>query len=148
MYLMFSVCTNVGLKFHFHGDEGVTFFVIYLACYGASVTTAAAALWLCQRCEAGVSPNQDCCLCLLCGGALKATDDGRWAHLVCALHIPDITFGDEQQREPIFIEKITRTGHKLVSSHIYTVKLSTDFSPSFPFPCTCRSILYSSKIII
>ena len=106
--------------------------VACVACYGASVTTTAAE-WHCQRCESGVRPGQDCCLCLLRGGALKSTDGGRWAHIVCALHIPDVTFGDEQRRQPIITEQVTRTGRKLVSPHEHSVveyRLSLLVSPS------------------
>ena len=46
-----------------------------LACYGGLPYTCTSQ-WLCQRCQAGVSHNQDCCLCLLRGGALKRTDGG------------------------------------------------------------------------
>lgn len=87
--------------------------VVNLACYGvphyASVTH-----WLCQRCQAGVSHNQDCCLCLLRGGALKPTDGGRWAHLVCAVVIPDVSLGDVHNKEPVITEDITRARRKLV----------------------------------
>lgn len=72
--------------------------------------------WLCQRCQAGVSHNQDCCLCLLRGGALKPTDGGRWAHLVCAVTIPDVDLGDLQNKEPVVTENITRARRKLVMS--------------------------------
>ena len=64
---------------------------------------------------AGASHTQDCCLCLLRGGALKPTDGGRWAHLVCAINIPDVHLGDVCYKEPIITEQITRARRKLVS---------------------------------
>lgn len=85
----------------------------YAACYG--VTRYSSLMeWLCQRCQAGVSHNQDCSLCLLRGGALKPTDGGRWAHLVCAVTIPDVYLGDVQTKEPVITENITRARRKLV----------------------------------
>lgn len=46
-------------------------------------------LWLCQLCQEDapkVPPR--CCLCPVTGGAMKPTNDGRWAHLTCAIWIP------------------------------------------------------------
>ena len=71
--------------------------------------------WLCARCKAGAS-DAECSLCLLRGGALKETDGGQWAHLVCAVSIPDVTLADSDKKEPIVTEKITRARRKLVSS--------------------------------
>lgn len=86
---------------------------LYTACYGVPRYSSVME-WLCQRCQAGVSHNQDCSLCLLRGGALKPTDGGRWAHLVCAVTIPDVYLGDVQNKEPVITENITRARRKLV----------------------------------
>lgn len=83
------------------------------ACYGIGGCSSVSQ-WVCQRCQAGVSHHQDCCLCLLRGGALKPTDGGRWAHLVCAVAIPDVCLGDIQSKEPVVTENITRARRKLV----------------------------------
>ena len=40
-------------------------------------------------------------------GAFKRTDTGKWAHVVCALYIPEITFGNNRTMEPI-ITSLTR----------------------------------------
>lgn len=88
--------------------------IIYSACYGIH-RSSSVSHWVCQRCQAGASHHQDCCLCLLRGGALKPTDGGRWAHLVCAVTIPDVCLGDIQSKEPVVTENITRARRKLVS---------------------------------
>jgi len=52
--------------------------------------------------QGGQGGAVECCLCPVKGGALKATTvEGLWAHLVCALWLPEpITLG-ERQLEPI-----------------------------------------------
>lgn len=35
------------------------------------------------------------------GGALKRTSDSRWAHVLCALLIPGVTFKDPINKDPI-----------------------------------------------
>ena len=81
------------------------------ACYGVKECGSE---WQCERCTAG-AVSVECCLCLLRGGALKITDGGRWAHLVCALAIPEVTLGDPSTRGPVLTEGLTRARRKLVS---------------------------------
>lgn len=57
---------------------------------------------------------QECCLCLLRGGALKPTETGRWAHLVCAVTIPEVIIGQPALRQPVVTSGITRARKKLV----------------------------------
>lgn len=83
------------------------------ACYGVPQHSSVNE-WLCQRCQGRISHDQDCSLCLLRGGALKPTDGGRWAHLVCAVIIPDVYLGNVQFKEPVITENITRARRKLV----------------------------------
>ena len=48
-------------------------------------------------------------LCQLCPekeGAIKRTDSGKWAHVVCALYIPEISFGNNRSMEPIITKGI------------------------------------------
>ncbi len=81
------------------------------ACYGVNDMEASGD-WLCERCIRGAS-DAECCLCLLRGGALKATDGGQWAHLLCAISIPDVSLADTAKRGPVITDKITRARRKL-----------------------------------
>eukprot|EP00471_Norrisiella_sphaerica_P007813 CAMPEP_0184506702 /NCGR_PEP_ID=MMETSP0113_2-20130426/53636_1 /TAXON_ID=91329 /ORGANISM="Norrisiella sphaerica, Strain BC52" /LENGTH=1334 /DNA_ID=CAMNT_0026896427 /DNA_START=698 /DNA_END=4702 /DNA_ORIENTATION=- len=45
-----------------------------------------------DRC--GASPDSNCALCPVPGGALKASVDNAWVHLACALWIPGMEIGD------------------------------------------------------
>lgn len=49
-----------------------------------------------QRCE--LCPSKD--------GALKKTDNGGWAHVVCGLYIPEVRFGSVTTMEPIVLSQI------------------------------------------
>ena len=44
-----------------------------------------------------------CELCPLIGGVYKQTDVGRWVHLVCALYIPGVAFGDPENMTKVTI---------------------------------------------
>uniref|UniRef100_A0A915BFL4 PHD-type domain-containing protein n=1 Tax=Parascaris univalens TaxID=6257 RepID=A0A915BFL4_PARUN len=59
--------------------------------------------WLCYACTLlGYRAQPRCALCPLTGGAMKCMKGGKtWAHIVCALWIPEVRFGDVDHREPI-----------------------------------------------
>ena len=52
---------------------------------------------------------------MLRGGALKPTTDSQWAHIVCALTIPEVMFEDILQRGPVNVGKVPSARKKLVS---------------------------------
>ena len=49
---------------------------------------------------------QRCELCPSREGALKPTDNSGWAHVVCALYIPEVRFGNVTTMEPIILNQI------------------------------------------
>lgn len=51
---------------------------------------------------------QKCDLCPKKDGAFKRTDSGGWAHVVCALYIPEASFGNNTTMEPIVVTKIPK----------------------------------------
>ncbi|XP_005522736.1 PREDICTED: lysine-specific demethylase 4C isoform X1 [Pseudopodoces humilis] len=61
--------------------------------------------WLCSRCRKKAW-TAECCLCNLRGGALKQTTDKKWAHVICAIAIPEVRFGNVTERTPIDTSRI------------------------------------------
>lgn len=57
-------------------------------CYGV-VASNVVDQWLCQRCLHGEG-SERCHLCPFQDGALKKTDNGGWAHILCAQYIPEV----------------------------------------------------------
>ncbi|XP_061968612.1 histone-lysine N-methyltransferase ATX2-like isoform X3 [Populus nigra] len=75
--------------------------MVHARCYG-ELEPVDGVLWLCNLCRPG-APNSPppCCLCPVIGGAMKPTTDGRWAHLACAIWIPETCLSDVKRMEPI-----------------------------------------------
>ncbi|KAI3459724.1 hypothetical protein Pfo_016387 [Paulownia fortunei] len=75
--------------------------MVHARCYGELEPTGGV-LWLCNLCRPGAPASPPpCCLCPVVGGAMKPTTDGRWAHLACAIWIPETCLSDIKKMEPI-----------------------------------------------
>lgn len=81
---------------------------VHQACYGIRVVPKGE--WFCRKCEAfkDKTVKVKCELCPFKDGALKPTENGNWAHVVCALYIPEVTFMDVTTMEPVKLSAIPR----------------------------------------
>ncbi|XP_035724540.1 lysine-specific demethylase 4A-like isoform X3 [Vespa mandarinia] len=73
---------------------------VHASCYGITILPTDASNWACDKCKAGKTDVM-CCLCPMRGGAVKRTSDGGWAHILCALILPGVTFKDAINKDPI-----------------------------------------------
>ncbi|CAG0889633.1 unnamed protein product [Cyprideis torosa] len=72
---------------------------VHQACYG--IQTIPRDAWLCRTCSLGIK-SPSCVLCPNKGGAMKSTRSGsKWAHVSCALWIPEVSIGCVERMEPI-----------------------------------------------
>ncbi|GAU99494.1 hypothetical protein RvY_10488 [Ramazzottius varieornatus] len=101
---------------------------VHKACYGIlSIPTGD---WFCSKCafhraksngQAGETPKAatdsdaqkslpavSCQLCPSKEGALKQTRDGKWAHVVCALYIKEVSFQNTELMEPIILNEVPK----------------------------------------
>ncbi|XP_067137574.1 lysine-specific demethylase 4A-like isoform X2 [Centruroides vittatus] len=97
---------------------------VHATCYGITAESDSSS-WKCARCTSNAI-DAECCLCVLRGGALKPTTNGQWAHVLCAILIPDVSFVDIVKKEPVDISKVTRARQKLKCSYCH--KMFSNFN--------------------
>ncbi|MEE6459141.1 hypothetical protein FKM82_000554 [Ascaphus truei] len=77
---------------------------VHASCYGVPLHEIHDG-WMCSRCRIGVW-TAECCLCNLRGGALKQTTDQKWAHIICAIAVPEVRFLNVTKRSQIDTSRI------------------------------------------
>ena len=78
----------------------------------------------------GVQPQ--CVLCPKKGGAMKSTRSGSsWAHVACALWVPEVSIGDPEKMEPI-------TNISQIPSQRWGLLCSVCKCVFFNIKCPCR----------
>ncbi|XP_039143636.1 protein Jade-1 [Dioscorea cayenensis subsp. rotundata] len=78
--------------------------MVHASCYGNPLLKSIPeGDWFCMQCEEKNKScsTPSCCLCPVKQGALKPTVDGNWAHIVCALLVPEVFFKDSEGRDGI-----------------------------------------------
>ncbi|CAL1373289.1 unnamed protein product [Linum trigynum] len=88
--------------------------MVHTTCYGAPLINGVPeGDWFCAECSVSDGTKKkaplSCCLCPKQGGGLKPTKkDGVWAHILCALLIPEVFFEDPDGREGIDCSKVPK----------------------------------------
>nr|KAF6314710.1 lysine demethylase 4C [Myotis myotis] len=77
---------------------------VHASCYGIPSHEISDG-WLCVRCKRNAW-TAECCLCNLRGGALKQTKDNKWAHVMCAVAVPEVRFTNVPERTQIDVGRI------------------------------------------
>ena len=96
---------------------------VHQACYG--ITSIPSGPWLCRTCNLNITPK--CELCPSKGGAMKATKSGKlWAHVSCALWIPEVSIGCVEKMEPI-----TKISRYVFTEYFYTCLVTLAFDLTF-----------------
>ncbi|KAJ2850125.1 hypothetical protein IWW36_002124 [Coemansia brasiliensis] len=85
---------------------------VHQDCYG--VPYIPEGQWLCRRCMLSPDTDTTCILCPQRGGAFKKTTTNKWAHLLCALWIPEVGISNTVYMEPIdSIDQIPKSRWRL-----------------------------------
>ncbi|OAP63700.1 hypothetical protein AYL99_02927 [Fonsecaea erecta] len=86
---------------------------VHQECYG--VPYIPEGQWLCRKCQLVGNSRPSCIFCPNEGGAFKQTNNSKWAHLFCAIWIPEVTIGNLSLMEPITdVEKVPASRWRLV----------------------------------
>uniref|UniRef100_A0A8C9W9T0 PHD finger protein 14 n=1 Tax=Scleropages formosus TaxID=113540 RepID=A0A8C9W9T0_SCLFO len=93
-------CDNCGVTVHegCYGVDGESDSIM------SSASENSTEPWFCDACKNGVTPS--CELCPNQHGIFKETDAGRWVHVVCALYVPGVAFGDIDKLRPVTLTEM------------------------------------------
>ncbi|XP_026099159.1 PHD finger protein 14-like isoform X2 [Carassius auratus] len=93
-------CDNCGVTVHegCYGVDGESDSIM------SSASENSTEPWFCDACKNGVTPS--CELCPSQYGIFKETDAGRWVHVVCALYVPGVAFGDIDKLRPVTLTEM------------------------------------------
>lgn len=120
---------------------------VHQECYG--VPFIPEGQWLCRKCQLCGRGVPTCIFCPNTDGAFKQTTSSKWAHLLCAMWIPEISLGNHTFMEPVMdVEKVPKTRWKL-NCYICRQKMGACIQCSnkncyqaFHVTCARRSRLY------
>ncbi|CAD6500772.1 BgTH12-06478 [Blumeria graminis f. sp. triticale] len=85
---------------------------VHQECYG--VPFIPEGQWLCRKCQLIGRGVPTCIFCPNTDGAFKQTTSSKWAHLLCAMWIPEVSLGNHTFMEPVMeVEKVPKTRWKL-----------------------------------
>jgi NuA3 HAT complex component NTO1 len=78
---------------------------VHQECYG--VPYIPEGQWLCRKCQLIGRGTPTCIFCPNTEGAFKQTNSAKWAHLLCASWIPEVSIGNMSLMEPVLdVEKV------------------------------------------
>ncbi|KAH6694073.1 peregrin [Plectosphaerella plurivora] len=85
---------------------------VHQECYG--VPFIPEGQWLCRKCQLIGRGIPTCIFCPNTDGAFKQTNSSKWAHLLCAMWIPEVSLGNHTFMEPVMdVDKVPKTRWKL-----------------------------------
>ncbi|KAI0389288.1 PHD-finger domain-containing protein [Xylariaceae sp. FL0594] len=85
---------------------------VHQECYG--VPFIPEGQWLCRKCQLIGRGVPTCIFCPNSDGAFKQTNSSKWAHLLCAVWIPEVTLGNHTFMEPVMdVDKVSKSRWKL-----------------------------------
>ncbi|XP_029355577.1 lysine-specific demethylase 4A-like [Echeneis naucrates] len=84
---------------------------VHASCYGVAPANVSKD-WKCARCKANAM-TENCCLCLLRGGALQKANNNKWVHVLCAVAVLEARFVNITERSPVDLSGIPLQRFKL-----------------------------------